>query len=120
MANVELAGIIYASVAADNEAAKDRLDATVNTFLETAGARESLLWSLTYLVLGPTNEQALSYPPLRKQSSQVLIFPPEPTDISFPDGVLDAVKQAWDIILGPSAADDLFLQFEEGVPEVEQ
>ncbi|EXJ80314.1 hypothetical protein A1O1_08456 [Capronia coronata CBS 617.96] len=112
--------IIYASLAADDEAAKDRLQSAVNSFIETAGVKDSLLWSLSYLVLGPAEEPDSSYPPLRKHSSQVLVFSPEPYDISFPDGVLDAVKEAWTTILGASAADDTFLHFEEGEAEVEQ
>ncbi|EXJ86528.1 hypothetical protein A1O3_03479 [Capronia epimyces CBS 606.96] len=112
--------VIYASVAADDETAKDRLEAAFDGFIETAGAKHSLLWSLSYLVLGPADEPALSYPRLRKHSSHVLVFPPEPSDISFPDGVLDTVKEAWALILGASAADDSFLKFEAGDIDAEQ
>ncbi|KAL2429008.1 hypothetical protein ABEF95_011436 [Exophiala dermatitidis] len=112
--------IIYASVTGGDGAAKDRLQSAVNTFLDTTSAKGSLLWSLSYLVLDSANDPTLPYPPLRKQSSQILLFPPAPQDISFPDGVLSTVRDAWATIMNASPEDGSFLQFDEGDIEAEQ
>ena len=113
-------GIIYASVVSDKDSAKDQLGAAVTAFLETLGADESPLWLLSYRVSGPTIDAASTYPPLQKHSSQILILPPPPHDIAFGDGVLDGVKEAWELIAGPEVvADSTFLRFEERESEME-
>ncbi len=112
-------GIIYASVAADDASSKARLETTVKEFIDTSGATNCLLWSMSYLQSGPAQDPAGSYPSLDKFSSQLLVFPPKPHDIAFQDGVLSAVKEAWEIVLGPEAAENSFLRFEERESEVE-
>ncbi|KAL2428998.1 hypothetical protein ABEF95_011304 [Exophiala dermatitidis] len=112
--------IIYASVTADDKAAKDRLQSAVNAFLDATSGKGCLLWSLSYLVLDSANDLTLSYPPLGKQFSQILVFPPAPHDISFPDGVLNTVRDAWATIMNASPEDDSFLQFDEGDIGAEQ
>lgn len=108
-----LEGIIYASAIADDSSSTDRLATAVKDFIDTCGATNSLLWSLSYLHSGPVLDAASSYPPLNKVSSQILVFPAKPYDISFQDGILDAVNEAWKIVLGPDAAESSFLRFEE-------
>ncbi|KIX10428.1 uncharacterized protein Z518_01510 [Rhinocladiella mackenziei CBS 650.93] len=111
--------VIYASVVADDASSKSRLEAAVNDFLDTCGTTPSLLWSLSYQVSGPAIDPASPSSFLRKNSSQVLVFAPEPHDQSFHDGVLGAVKEAWKVVMGADAADSTFLRFEDRESEVE-
>ncbi|OAL24151.1 hypothetical protein AYO22_05810 [Fonsecaea multimorphosa] len=111
--------LIYASVVSEDASSKDRLEAAVRMFLDTVGAKDSLLWSLSYRALGPAIDSSLGSPPPRKHP-QVIIFQPKPQDIAFDDGVLHAVNDAWQVILGPeAAANSTFLRFEEQETEFE-
>ncbi|KIW97021.1 uncharacterized protein Z519_02413 [Cladophialophora bantiana CBS 173.52] len=111
--------LIYASVVSEDGSSKDRLQAAVRGFLETAGAKDSLLWSLSYRAVGPDIFSNSDYPPLRKHS-QFIIFPHKPQDVAFDDGILHAVNEAWQVILGPEVtANSTFLRFEERESEIE-
>ncbi|EXJ72081.1 uncharacterized protein A1O5_04585 [Cladophialophora psammophila CBS 110553] len=111
--------LIYASVVSEDGSSKDRLQAAVRGFLDTVSAKDSLLWSLSYRAVGPGIFSTSDYPPPRKHS-QVILFPPKPQDVAFDDGILHAVNEAWQVILGPEvAANSTFLRFEERESEIE-
>ncbi|OAP57030.1 hypothetical protein AYL99_09143 [Fonsecaea erecta] len=111
--------LIYASVVSEDASSKDRLEAAVGAFLSTVSAKSSLLWSLSYRALGPAIDFSSSFPTSRKHP-QVIIFPRKPQDVAFDDGVLHAVNDAWQVILGPEAAtSSTFLRFEERETEIE-
>lgn len=112
-------GIIYASVNAEDTSSKQRLEAAVRQFLHTTGTVGSLLWSLSYLASGPALASTSTSPRPTQIPPPFLVFPPEPHDISFPDNVLETVKEAWEAILGADAADGSFLKFEERESEIE-
>ena len=113
-------GVIYASVRVheDDASSKQRLQAAVQSFLDTQGASTSLLWSLSYMVSGLAEDPHFGYS-LSQPSPSVLVFPSEPHDLSFSDSVLDVVKAAWRSIIGADADETSFLRFDEREYEVD-
>ena len=90
----------------------------MSAFLESAGAKDTVLWSLSYRVFGPAEDPAQV---LQTQSSQIMLFSRRAHDIAFDDTVLDVVKDAWKTIMGnEAAAETSFLRFEEREPELEE
>ncbi|KIW27078.1 uncharacterized protein PV07_06857 [Cladophialophora immunda] len=111
--------LIYASVVSEDASSEDRLEDAVRLFLDTVGAKDTLLWSLSYRALGPAIDRTFNSPPSRKHTP-VIIFPPKPQDIAFDDGILHAVNDAWQVIMGSEAATrSTFLRFEERDTELE-
>lgn len=84
----------------------------MRSFLETQGAATALLWSLSYLSSVAASDSSVDLTLSRPRPS-VLVLPPQPHDIAFPDEVLDVAKEAWKTILGTGTEDDSFLRFEE-------
>ncbi|KAK4945142.1 Rab proteins geranylgeranyltransferase component A [Elasticomyces elasticus] len=110
--------IIYGSLRADDSASKQRLEAAVRSFLETQGVATASLWSLTYTASAAAAHSAVDLTLSRPRPS-VLVFPPQPYDIAFPDNIKDVVKDAWKTILGSDVEDDSFLRFAEREHEVD-
>ncbi|KIW75796.1 hypothetical protein Z517_10540 [Fonsecaea pedrosoi CBS 271.37] len=111
--------VIYASVVSEDSTSRSRLETAVKAFLDTVGAKDSLLWSLSYRALGPAIDSTLDTP-LSGEQPGVIVFPPRPQELAFDDGILHAVNDAWQKILGPEAATaSTFLRFEERDTEVE-
>ena len=90
----------------------------MRSFLETQGVAPASLWSLTYTASAAAAHSAVDLTLSRPRPS-VLVFPPQPYDIAFPDNILDVVKDAWKTILGSDVEDDSFLRFEEREHEVD-
>ena len=90
----------------------------MESFLETQGAATALLWSLSYIASAPAAGSAAGLTLSRPRPS-ILVFPPQPYDIAFPDDVLEVVRDAWKTVLGAQVEDDSFLRFEEREYEVD-
>ncbi|ETI23395.1 hypothetical protein G647_05196 [Cladophialophora carrionii CBS 160.54] len=112
--------IVYASTVSEDDSAESRLEAAVSAFLETAHAKDAVLWSVSYRKSEPAVEATPRPPALQKSSPQVLVFAAREHDIAFDDSVLEAVRKAWECVLGEAtAAESSFLRFEEREVEVE-
>jgi hypothetical protein len=103
----------------EDDSAKSRLEGAVSALLETVDAKDGVLWSLSYRKKEPAAE-ATPGSSLHKHSPQTFVFAPRAHDIAFDDGVLDAVKETWETVLGKdTAVESSFLRFEEREGEVE-
>ena len=111
----KISDILYASVAcAGDDGGFDMLDRAVNTLLSLVQTEvpPTLLWSMRYEQQTPVNHEG-SDSNKSKHTDQVFQFPQSSPALSFDDGIITQVEQAWKSIVGADAEASPFMQFED-------
>ncbi|KAI0521095.1 rab protein geranylgeranyltransferase component A [Xylaria bambusicola] len=91
------------------------LDAALTALLQNETTTADVLYKL-YYEQAATSRQPLATP---QGSATVFEFPSPSLSLAFDDGSLDAVQEAWKLIMKDEGIDDAFMQFEdrEGVDD---
>lgn len=104
-------GSIYASTSGPTSLLDEAVKRLLAVMADTS--QPVILWCLKYEQQGPGADHSGSDPKTNAEDGTV-IFPSPSLDLAFDEAVLDAVKEAWQRIIGPEAKD--FLVFEERNP----
>ncbi|KAK5636159.1 hypothetical protein RRF57_011871 [Xylaria bambusicola] len=85
------------------------LDTALAALLQATTAPADVLYKL-YYEQATSSRQPLTTP---QGSATVFEFPSPPLSLAFDDGSLDAVQEAWKLIMKGEVIDDAFMQFED-------
>lgn len=110
MANIEIIGILYASVNIAAPAGFAMLDQAVKSLLRSLGEPSSphVLWKLQFVQQGSSGTQLQA---LDASQGSTILFPSPPLDLAFDDTILERVKSAWRKVMGDQADPNDFLRF---------
>ncbi|KAL3965021.1 hypothetical protein ACCO45_002025 [Purpureocillium lilacinum] len=99
--------IVYLSTISDSSS-KELLESALSSFLETLSPGQDqpkCLYRLSYEQRGGTGACSVD--------KTTGTFSPPPPHLAFDDSLLVSVRQAWDLVIGDSAADTEYMQFED-------
>ncbi|GFF24632.1 rab proteins geranylgeranyltransferase component A [Aspergillus udagawae] len=107
--------VLYSSVSIPGPDGQSLLESAIHKLLQSsADLNAKILWSLRFTQLGRLSQDVRGTSRIQRSSlsANILSFPPPSLDLAFDDALIDAVKDAWKIIMGDQASDD-FMNFED-------